>query len=194
NDLPKRRKRWPYTKIVIAGVVVLSILAAGLALYLRPKPFSSEFADSHATMVLVPAGTFAFGENASDSRHQRLSISLPAFYVDKTEVSNAEYSRFVEATQRQFSGRDYATGHPDQPVTNVSEADAAAYAAGAGKRLPTEQEWEKAARGTDGRTFPWGADPWTQNVPQQLQSVDSFPDRKSPYGAMNMAGNAWEWT
>ena len=194
NDLPKRRKRWPYTKIVIAGVVVFSILAAGLALYLRPKPFSSEFADSHGTMVLVPAGTFAFGENASDSRHQRQSISLPAFYVDKTEVSNAEYSRFVEATQRQFSGRDYATGHPDQPVTNVSEADAAAYAAWAGKRLPTEQEWEKAARGTDGRTFPWGADPWTQNVPQQLQSVDSFPDRKSPYGAMNMAGNAWEWT
>jgi len=150
--------------------------------------------DPNGSMVLVPAGDFIFGENASDSPHQRQSIDLPSFYIDRTEVSNAEYLRFVEATHRSYSGATYAAEHRDLPVTNVSDADAAAFAVWAGKRLPTEQEWEKAARGTDGRPFPWGTDAWTQGVPQQLQPVDSFPDRKSPYGALNMAGNAWEWT
>ncbi len=193
-DLSKPRKGSPFLRIAIGGVAAVLLLAVGLALYLRPKPLAPVLVDAHGSMVLVPAGTFIFGENASDSPHQQQTIDLPAFYIDRTEVPNAEYMRFVEATHRSFSGAQYANDHPDQPATNVSEADAAAYAAWAGKRLPTEQEWEKAARGTDGRIFPWGADAWTQNVPEQLQPVDSFPDRKSPYGALNMAGNAWEWT
>ena len=187
-------KRSPLFKIAIAGVAVLLILAAGLVFYLRPKPLPPVLNDPNGSMVLVPAGGFIFGENASDSPHQRQSIDLPAFYIDRTEVSNAEYLRFVETTHRSLSDATYAAEHRDEPVTNVSDADAAAFAAWAGKRLPTEQEWEKAARGTDGRPFPWGTDAWTQGVPQQLQPVDSFPDRKSPYGALNMAGNAWEWT
>jgi serine/threonine protein kinase len=187
-------RRSPVLKIALAGVAVVVILAAGLVFYLRPKPLAPVLDDAHGRMLLVPEGKFVFGDDAADSHNQQQTINLPAFYIDRTEVSNAEYSRFVEATHRAFSGSVYATGHPDEPVTSVSAADAAAYAIWAGKRLPTEQEWEKAARGTDGRPFPWGIDPWTQNVPQQLQPVDSFPDRKSPYGALNMAGNAWEWT
>jgi formylglycine-generating enzyme required for sulfatase activity len=145
-------------------------------------------------MDLVAVGPFIFGENAPDSLHPRASVTLAAFYIDRTEVSNREYLRFVEATHRDFAGAQYALAHPEQPVTGVSEFDATAYAAWAGKRLPTEQEWEKAARGNDGRTFPWGSEPWTQGVPEQLQPVNSFPDRTSPYHVLNMAGNAWEWT
>ena len=121
-------------------------------------------------------------------------MTLPAFYIDESEVSNAEYLRFADGTGHSFPGAAAARLHPDQPVAGVSETDAAAYAAWAGKRLPTEQEWEKAARGTDGRPFPWGTTPWTEGVPEQLQPVMSFPDRKSPVGALNMAGNVWEWT
>jgi serine/threonine-protein kinase len=147
--------------------------------------------DAHGTMLLVPAGPFSFG-SASD--HAQRSVVLPDFYIDETEVSNAEYRRFCESTgHAPPQTSDYAT-HPDYPVTNVSFDDATAYAAWAGRRLPTEEEWEKAARGTDGRVFPWGDAPWTENVPNQVQPVISESLRRSPYGAYNMAGNVWEWT
>jgi formylglycine-generating enzyme required for sulfatase activity len=149
------------------------------------------FSDAHGRMVLVPEGAFQF--NASLEAPAQ-TISLPAFYIDETEVSNAEYRRFCEATRHAPpDAPDYAA-HPDYPVSNISYEDAAAYAAWAGKRLPTEQEWEKAARGTDGRSYPWGNEPWTDNVPDKMQPVTSEPLRKSPYGAYNMAGNVWEWT
>ncbi len=189
----KPAKKAPWLAIGI-GVAVLAAAAIVAFFFLRPKPLAPTLEDAHGTMLLVPAGPFIFGENADDSPHPRQTLTLPAFYIDRTEVSNAEYLRFVQATGRPFSGQAGASAQPDQPVTNVSHADAAAYAAWADKRLPTEQEWEKAARGTDGRPYPWGSDPWTQNVPDQLQPVDSFPERKSPSGALNMAGNALEWT
>jgi serine/threonine protein kinase len=193
HSAPPARKS-PLAAIAITVLVVLAVAAAAAFYFLRPKPLAPTLQDDHGTMLLVPAGTFLFGENASDSPHPRQTLTLPAFYIDQTEVSNAEYLRFIQATGRAFSAQADAAAHPDLPVTSVSYEDAAAYAAWAGKRLPTEQEWEKASRGTDGRPYPWGSDPWTQNVPEQLQPVDSFPDRKSPSGALNMAGNAWEWT
>src|SRR5581483_6986515 len=81
---------------------------------------------------------------------------------------------------------------PEFPVTNVSYDDAEAFAKWMGKRLPSEKEWEKAARGTEGRIYPWGNQPWT-DAPASLQNVDSYPDRRSPCGAYNMAGNVAEW-
>jgi len=183
-----------HTRVIALGVLVLVLaIVAGIYL-LRPKALPQSVQDGHGVMLLVPAGAFIFGENAPDSPHPRQSVTLPAFYVDQTEVSNAEYLSFIQTTGRSFSAQAYASEHPREPVTNVSYKDASAYAAWAGKRLPTDQEWEKAARGNDGRPFPWGSDPWTENVPAELQPVDSLSDRKSPYGALNMSGNAWEWT
>jgi serine/threonine-protein kinase len=149
------------------------------------------YSDAHGRMALVAAGPFLFGEKGSSDAK---TMTLPAFYIDETEVSNAEYRKFCEATGHPAPPTaDYAT-HPDYPVAGVSYEDAKAYAAWARKRLPTEEEWEKAARGTDERTFPWGDAPWDSGVPQKLGPVDSEPSRRSPYGAYNMAGNVFEWT
>jgi len=149
------------------------------------------YSDEHGRMLLVPEGAFQFGDG---SQGPTQTVSLPAFYIDETEVSNAEYQRFCEATGHTPPNAPDYTAHPDYPVSNISYQDAAAYAAWAGRRLPTEEEWEKAARGTDGRIYPWGNSPWTGDVPAKMQPVISEPLRKSPYGAYNMAGNVWEWT
>jgi serine/threonine-protein kinase len=149
------------------------------------------YSDVHGRMALVAAGPFLFGEKGSSDAK---TMMLPAFYIDETEVSNAEYRKFCEATGHPAPPTpDYNT-HPNYPAAGVSYEDAKAYATWAGKRLPTEEEWEKAARGTDERTFPWGDTPWDSGVPQKLEPVDSEPSRRSPYGAYNMAGNVFEWT
>jgi len=180
-----------------AALVLIAILAV---LWLRhPKAVTAPtttvataapiYSDTHGRMLLVPAGSFLFGSHA-DGRN----IALPSFYIDETEVSNAEYRAFCEVTGHTPPPTQDYTSHPDYPVSGVSWQDAAAYAAWAGKRLPTEEEWEKAARGTDGRTYPWGNAPWTGDIPSGLQPVNANPLRRSPAGAYNMAGNVWEWT
>jgi serine/threonine-protein kinase len=191
-----RSKVWIGVSI---SVVILALIAVGLVFWRRPAPPVAEsiqklaptYSDVHGQMVLVPAGKFLFGSVADGSSKQ---VDLPAYYIDRTEVSNAEYRRFCEATGHTLPPTpDFAT-QPDYPVSGISYSDAAAYAAWAGKRLPTEEEWEKAARGTDGRTYPWGNQPWTGSVPDKLQPVDSTALPQSPFGAYNMAGNVWEWT
>jgi eukaryotic-like serine/threonine-protein kinase len=149
------------------------------------------YTDAHGRMVMVPEGAFQFNP-APEAPAQ--TVSLQAFYIDETEVSNAEYRQFCEATGHTPPNAPDYEAHPDYPVSNISYEDAAAYAAWAGRRLPTEEEWEKAARGTDGRIYPWGDSPWTDDIPDKMQPVISEPLRKSPYGAYNMAGNVWEWT
>jgi formylglycine-generating enzyme required for sulfatase activity len=160
-----------------------------------------------AEMNLVPTGDFVMGslEGEEDERPPR-RVSLPAFYMDKHEVTHEQYARFLAATGRP-APVDWPQGRmPAQltrhPVVNVTFDDAAAYARWAGKRLPTEAEWEKACRGPDGRTYPWGderahkktATPLGDNSKDHTWPVESFPDDISPYGLMDMAGNAWEWT
>ena len=186
----------------IAAIVLLLLAAAAWMLRSRNTETTkiapggldasagSIYSDDHGRMVLVPAGAFQFSQRQQPAQ----TVSLPAFYIDETEVSRAEYHRFCTATGHAVPAGFDLAANPNYPVSNVSYKDAAAYAAWAGRRLPTEQEWEKAARGTDSRTFPWGNAAWTDNVPGELQPVTSEPLRKSPYGAFNMAGNVWEWT
>lgn len=143
------------------------------------------------TMFLVPEGPFVFGDDSPESPNRRQEVRLPAFYMDATEVSNAQYARFVQATGHPAPESDDFRAAPSLPVTHVTLADARAYCAWAGKRLPTEQEWEKAGRGTDGRIYPWGNQPMPN--PGTLVPVDDYPERQSPYRILGLAGNVFEW-
>ena len=163
-------------------------------------------------MVFVPAGEFTMGSLDGDADEAPAhKVSLPAFYIDKFEVTHEQYAKFLTDIQSKL-GRltvqppvDWPNGQMPQklakhPVVNVTFADAEAYAKWAGKRLPTEAEWEKAARGSDGRIFPWGnstnknASAWGEVGKEHTWPVGSFTNDVSPFGAMDMAGNVWEWT
>ncbi len=149
-------------------------------------------------MVRVPAGEFLYGGN-------KKKINLPEFWIDKEPVTNAEYARFVAAKEylppAHWRGLQPPKDLIDHPVVNVSWNEAVAYATWAGKRLPTEQEWEKAARGTDGCLYPWGDQEPTDkhcNFGENVESTTPVgkysPQGDSPYGCVDLAGNVWEWT
>lgn len=165
----------------------------------KTLPDSVKYGDE-AEMVFVPAGSFLMGSE-EDEEAPLHSRYLNAFYIDRYEVSNAQYAKFVAETgyppPPHWKGKVPPPGEENLPVTNVSWFDAMRYAIWAGKRLPTEAEWEKAARGTAGRKFPWGNqdEPTRRNLSTDiLEPVDTFPQGISPYGCFNMAGNVWEWT
>jgi iron(II)-dependent oxidoreductase len=158
--------------------------------------------DDSAEMVLVPAGEFWMGsEEGDDDEKPRHRVYMDAYYIDKYEVTNALYKRFMDATGRSapLYWNDSKFNGARQPVVGVSWDDADAYCKWAGKRLPTEAEWEKAARGTDGRKYPWGAQ-WDSSRANSDESklgrakeVGSYPTGVSPYGVHDLAGNVWEW-
>ncbi|MBN2573278.1 MAG: SUMF1/EgtB/PvdO family nonheme iron enzyme [Deltaproteobacteria bacterium] len=161
-----------------------------------------------ADRVLVPAGPFSRGstKGADDERPVRVR-TLPAFRIDRTEVTRAMYARCVAARRCPAPAIDLKTD-VDLPVTNVNWNEARAYCAFARGRLPTEDQWEKAARGGDGREFPWGAaldcahanwgnfeneGPCAGKNPGKPVAVGSYPTGASPFGVLDMAGNVWEW-
>ena len=147
--------------------------------------------------VRVPAGKFLYGDDKKE-------VELPEFWIDKAPVTNAEYARFVAEMRHEppehWKGKQSPKEIADHPVTYVSWDDAVAYAKWAGGRLPTEQEWEKAARGTDGREYPWGE--WAEGRCNSEEAgvggttpVGQYsPQGDSPYGCQDCAGNVWEWT
>jgi eukaryotic-like serine/threonine-protein kinase len=161
------------------------------------------------TLVYVPAGPFEMGsvDGYSDERPVH-TVDLPAFWIDRTEMTNARYARCVEAgvcarpRRKSSNVIDLYYGskrHEDWPVIFISWQDAVDYCAWVGRRLPTEAEWEKASRGTDGRTYPWGSTPPDDtllNFDHRLADVTataSYPAGASPYGALDLAGNVAEW-
>ncbi len=157
-------------------------------------------------MVLVPAGKFTRGSNLSDDEKPVRQIYLNAFYMDKYEVTVGQYAKYLTVTGME-EPPDWEImsqlQHQRRPVVNVSWEDAVNYCKWSGKRLPTEAEWEKAARGTSGGIYPWGNEAptrlhanygrsdWDEHL--ALAPVGSFEAGKSPYGIYDMAGNAWEW-
>lgn len=156
-------------------------------------------------MVSVAAGAYTIGrEDGDDIEKPKHTVTLKAFLIDKTEVTNAEYKKFIDATgyqaPPQWKDKNFPEGQANFPVVQVNWQDANEYAKWAGKRLPTEAEWEAAARGIDGRKYPWGNE-WNKAFANigagesgKLTEVGKFPEGKSPSGAMDMIGNAWEWT
>ncbi len=172
-------------------------------------------------MVLVPEGEFIMGTDRVDAENTHMKIGtvkplyvdqhperktfLEDFYIDRYEVTNREFKRFVDETQfvdvpENWEDESFSEGKGDHPATNITWAQASAYAFWAGKRLPTEAQWEKAARGTDGRTFPWGNEyqKGDANIEidgdRETSAVGAYPRDVSPYGVYDMEGNVMEWT
>ncbi|MDX8400357.1 MAG: formylglycine-generating enzyme family protein [Gallionellaceae bacterium] len=158
------------------------------------------------SMVEIPAGSFLMGtdyERADAQDRPQHSVKLPTFWMDKYLVTNAQYARFVADTAHRpplnWKDGKIPEGERMRPVTMVSWYDASAYAKWIGKHLPSEAEWEKSARGTDGRRWPWGnkMNPALLNTYYNVGSatnVNTYPKGASPYGIMDMAGNVDEWT
>ena len=182
---------------------------------------------AHDEMVSIPAGTFIMGSdkkvdrNAYPAEFPQRHVYLDAYEIDKFEVTTVQFLKFVLATNRaplidwQYDGGNFQETMASHPVMHVSWYDAEAYCKWAGKRLPTSAEWEKAARGEDGRIYPWGNEPAglsranfgrtglsgpVRDRPERLLlyppiiSVDKYENAVSPYGVFQMAGNVAEWT
>jgi len=164
-------------------------------------------------MILIPAGVFWMGCNSEidnicyDDEKPYHEVQLSAYYIDKTEVTQGAYKKCVDAGVCSDPGCNWnPSGTPNRPVVCVDWNDAIAYCTWAGKRLPTEAEWEKAARGTDGRKYPWGNQTATCEYAVINDGSDygcgtdstwdvcsKSPAGDSPYGLCDMAGNVWEW-
>jgi iron(II)-dependent oxidoreductase len=141
-----------------------------------------------------------------------LKVHIPAFWIDTFPVTNEQFKKFLDATKyhpvddhnflKDWHGNNYPSGWANKPVTWVSIEDARAYAAWAGKRLPHEWEWQYAAQGLDRRTYPWGSEWKSANVPVidngrtmlPPADVDAHPNGASPFGVQDLVGNVWQWT
>jgi len=177
----------------------------------EPQPIATtKMIQAPEGMLLVAGGEFKMGrDDGTDLDQPSHLVSVKPYYLDTTEVTNEAYKKFLDETKHaappNWKGGTYPEGQETFPVTDVTWEDANAYAKWAGKRLPTEEEWEFAARGTEGRLYPWGETyrPGVANVNDdtgvavteiRTQPVGSFSDGKSPFGIFDLAGNAFEWT
>ena len=156
-------------------------------------------------MVYVPAGDFTMGcdisidKNCDSNSNPKHLVYLNAFYIDKYEVTQEEYDECVNVGSCRPNEKYSGFSEIRHPVVGVTWEDAKKYCDWAGKKLPTEAEWEKAARGSDGRQYPWGNEINSSKSNYAVSGINVtkivgiYPSGASPYGAMDMAGNAWEW-
>jgi formylglycine-generating enzyme required for sulfatase activity len=204
---PKRRVRLIRAAIAVAITVVV-VLTIAMILSGRRSASKSGAPNLPPTapvgMVYVPGGEFTMGNDTGDEYERPAHrVTVKPFFIDVNEVTCEQYSEFVKATGHKLPvgwKLTFPQGAGRQPVTGVDWYDANDYAHWANKRLPIEDEWEFAARGTDGRIYPWGNE-WRSNAANagdsnagQFTNVGSYPEGKSPFGVMDMIGNAWEWT
>lgn len=221
-ELPRRHLHW-YAALSCA-------LVQGCVTPPPEPPPTERRGKDNAEMVYIPAGTFTMGDTHGGGgldEKPTHPVTLNAFWLDRTEVTNVQFDRFVTAsghrTTAERKGWAYVfrdgkwhmvTGAawrspggpgspppPTHPVVQVSWEDATAYCKWADKRLPTEAEWEYAARGTDGWKYPWG-NTWEASRArfggnrgsETTAPVGSYPTGASPFGVLDLAGNVWEWT
>lgn len=198
-------------------ISVASVMTPAFALSAElPQPVMGK---DGAPLKLIPAGEFLMGTSISNrdggrDEYPERRIFLDAFYMDSLEVTNSRYLEFVKAaghripehprdkTLTLWQGATVPVAFKDHPVVNVAWADAEAYCTWAGRRLPTEAEWERAARGTTGRRFAWGNMEPTRTLANYLnqwrnggglEPVGSHPQGASPEGIQDLQGNVWEW-
>lgn len=221
GETDRQRKPGKRVALIVAGVLVIAISIALLA-WSGWRPWAKEQQANGPTetnqqpgstaptspvapsgMVYVPGGDFMMGRDDGDEYERPAhKVTAKPFFMDISEVTRQQYQDFVNKTGHgapaNWTNKLFPAGTGQQPVTDVTWDDANAYAKWAGKRLPTEEEWELAARGTDGRRYPWGKDwqPGDANADaasKALADVGSYKGA-SPYGVTDMVGNAWEWT
>ena len=192
--------------------IITAVLAAAWGAAGTPAAAPPRMEADPVPMLTIPAGEFLMGSVQGTARTDewpQRSVYLDAFAIDQVEVTNQRYLAFVTTTGHRNPPNPYGdgalvsvTGIEHLPVVQITWYDAKTYCSWAKKRLPTEAEWEKAARGTDGRLFPWGNEPATSrraNFDREwqgektLHAVGSLPGGDSPYGVKDMAGNAREW-
>ncbi len=155
-----------------------------------------------SVLIEIPAGEFTMGSNDGDSDEKPVhTVYLDKYYIGKYEVTVGQFRKFCNATGKTMPEQPSWNNRDDHPVVNVNWNDAKAYCDWAGLRLPTEAEWEKAARGSEARVYPWGST-WDNTKCNSSENGDSysntspvgsFPSGVSPYGCYDMAGNVWEW-
>ncbi len=214
---PHPSRKLPMWGWAMGGLIVLVLLAGGYGLMAAisapaPRATATTSALSIVTTrtrekdgmveVFVPAGEFLMGSTSSDGdayddEKPQHTVYLDAYWIDQTEVTQGMYAKCVAAGQ--CSSPLYSSGGDTYPVIGVDWNDAQAYCDWAAARLPTEAEWEKAARGTAGRIYPWGTAAPNANLLNfnvnvgETTEVGKYPNGASPYGALDMAGNVWEW-
>jgi len=211
-EVPQRLRRWQWVDFFHGkgyDRLLRALRARARDLGLPTHSFEPE-------IILIPAGDFLMGtdpakdKDARDDEQPQHTLHLPDYYIARTPITNAQYAVFVKATDHElpmnWKRRRPPSGKEDHPVVYVSWYDAVVYCNWLAEltskpyRLPSEAEWEKAARGTDGRIYPWG-DEWhsercnsAEAGPGDTTSVRAYPAGASPYGVLDMAGNVWEWT
>jgi formylglycine-generating enzyme required for sulfatase activity len=196
--------------LIALGVIWWAVTASAQMERFRQFKKEAERKGDDVPMAAIPAGEFWMGRDgmeALEDERPRHRVWLDTYAMDVYEVTAGRYARFLNATGRPAPWMWETMRldlHSDRPVIGVDWEDAAAYCAWAGKRLPTEAEWEKAARGTDERLYPWGNQfPTTDlanfalgirfSYSQALTPVGRYERAKSPYGVYDLAGNVWEW-
>jgi formylglycine-generating enzyme required for sulfatase activity len=204
----KGKTRW-----IVGAVVALLSLVILVIVVSTGRRVSEQVTDKplqpsrpvYPGMVYVSGGEFTMGSDTGDEFERPAhKVRLAPFYIDMNEVTCEEYLKFTTEQHHRlppnWTTGSFPSGAAKQPVTGVDWYDATAYAKWAGKRLPTEEEWEYTARGNNGGRYPWGND-WKPNVAnagdssaKRLTDVGSYPGGKTATGVMDMMGNAWEWT
>lgn len=210
--------RWGRFALIVASVLVIGTSIVVWRASIQEQPMSatapnqtSNRASTTATgsptapagMVYVPGSEFMMGRDDGDEYERPAhKVTVKPFFIDQYEVTNEDYAKFVKATNHRVPSNwingNYPGDSSHKPVTGVTWDDATAYAKWSGKRLPTEEEWEFAARGTDGRRYPWGNE-WesgnanANDANKGLVDIGSYKG-ESPFGVRDMVGNAWEWT